>query len=296
MKDISWIKALYLLLIAALLGCTANNSRQDERVVSVKPFDWSNSPLTEVAFFNEMTTWFSASHRFNGKDFPRQRQSAFEAMARMGYEPAIAAVAMFDFTRTESKLAPAAFARLLEAAKAGDLSSQCALYPVYFLSVKSFPAPDPASVLVPLLKEGARRGHVVCQFYMGVFMDEGREGFAIDRNGAEPNLIAGAVAGLVRAQTYIAQRIGNRRIDNLQKAEEAICWIASTYRHSPAEGADSYASGIWIEAKDEEQKTGNRELLRRVDAMIDSWFISRNPALPRDTDPHECLKLRNGKP
>jgi len=282
----------WLTLVLLVVACSGKIAEPIRPPAQYAAFDWAQSPLTEVQFFNEMTTWMDTSNRFTGRNAFRDRQAAFESMARDGFEPAIAAVALFDFVRAESRVDAGAFKRLLAAANTGDLSAQCALYPVYFLSVKSFPVPDPAATLSPLLQDGAKRGHFACQFYMGVFLAEGRQGFGVDQARAEPLIVAAAVQGSVRAQKYQAFRIGPDRIDDLRKAEEALCWMASTYRHSKYEGADMFANGIRFKAMDVRDGTGNDELLRRVEALIDHWLISRNPTQPKDTDPHECLNYR----
>lgn len=214
-------------------------------------------------------------------------------MASMGFEPAIAAVAVFDFARGEPKRNGPAYRRLLEAAMTGDVSAQCALYPVLFLSKQSFPLSDPKAILLPLLQAGASRHHVACQFYLGVFMDQGREGLPSDPAGALPLLTAAALQGSVRAQSYLAYRIGTGRIDDLRKAEEALCWIATTYRHSAFEGTDVFLNRMRFQAMGVQERTGDDELLRQVDALLNRWVISRNPVQPRDTDPRECLDFRS---
>lgn len=264
-----------------------------DATVPVNSFDWATSPLSEVQFFNEMMTWADASNHFKGPTAFRQRQATFAAMSRLGFEPAIAAVALFDFARGEPKNSEPAFQRLLKVAKAGDVSAQCALYPVYFLSKRSYPSSDASAVLVPLLQAGASLGHFACQFYLGVFINDGREGLPSDPARALPLITAAALQGSVRAQSYLAYRLGTGRIDDLRKAEEALCWIASTSRHSAFEGIDVFANGLRFRAMDVRDRTGDDDLLQRVDALIDHWLVSRNPALARNTDPHECLNFRS---
>ena len=256
-------------------------------------FDWSTSPLAEVEFLNETTSWFQPSHRFPGATSFAKRQEALETMARLGFGPAIAAVSVFDFVKGRSKVDRAAFLALLGAARAGDRSSQCALYPIYFLSIQSYPEADRPAVLMPLLEAGASSGHVACQFYLGVFLDEGREGLARDPARAEALLVAAALQGSVWAQSYLAFRIGTSRTDDLRKAEEALCWIASTYRHSPFLGADGFANGLRMKAMEVQGDGGSGELLKSVEALIDRWFVTRNPARPKDTDPRQCLNFRS---
>lgn len=264
-----------------------------DATVLVKPFDWGTSPLSEIQFFNEMMTWADASNQFKGPTAFRQRQATFAAMSRLGFEPAIAAVSLFDFARGEPKNSEPAFQRLLNVAKAGDVSAQCALYPIYFLSKRSFPVSDASAILVPLLQAGANRGHIACQFYLGVFIDAGREGLASDPARAVPLLTAAALQGSVRAQSHLAHRIGTSRIDDLRKAEEALCWMASTSRHSIFEGIDVFANSLRFKAMDVQDRTGKDDLLQRVDALINHWLVSRNPALARNTDPRECLSFRS---
>src|ERR1700712_4629238 len=86
-----------LTLMALLAACSGDGAWTAPPPMPHAAFDWSKSPLTEVQFFNEMTTWMDTSNRFTGRDAFRERQATFEAMARQGFEPAIAAVAVFDF-------------------------------------------------------------------------------------------------------------------------------------------------------------------------------------------------------
>src|SRR4051812_26782940 len=120
-----------------------------------------------------------------------------EAMAQMGFAPAVAAVALFDFARREAKVHPAALDHLVKIAEAGDVQAQCALYPVLFLSRKSYLGRGPASALVPLLQAGAESGHPACEFTLGVFMDRGQEGFERNASEAESWLTQAALQGSV---------------------------------------------------------------------------------------------------
>lgn len=283
-----------VLCMLPAMGCLGSKHEQIVQPSEMLAFDWGSSPLTELEFFNELTSWFEQSNRFSGATAFRERQATFELMARRGYGPAAAAVAVFDFsTRRPTGTRPGVFEELLRSARRGDISSQCALYPVYFLSTGSFKPPGGAAAsLIPLLRSGSEKGHYACQFYLGVFLEEGREGLSADRGGADQLLASAAAQGFVRAQAYMAKRIGTDRVDDLRKAEEALCWSAATYRHSAYEGLHGYVNGLRFRAIEIERNTGDRSLLLRVEGLIDRWLVSRNPTKPRDTDPRECLRIR----
>jgi hypothetical protein len=285
--------SLRVLFLTALIATSTQTLSRSEELTARPSFDWAASPLSEVEFLNETTSWFQPSHRFPGSTSFQKRQEALDAMARQRFQPAISAVAVFDFVNGRAKVDRAGFLDLLRAARAGDRSSQCALYPIYFLSTKSFPDANRAEIFVPLLESGALSSHVACQFYLGVFLAEGREGLVPDPARAERLLVAAALQGAVGAQSYLAFRIGSGRTDDLQKAEEALCWIAATYRHSPFEGTDVFANGLRMKAMEAQAADGSGELLKSVDALIDRWLVSRNPARPRDVDPRQCVNFRS---
>lgn len=232
LSTLSWIIFL-LIWTFGLSGCVSGNNEQlIERQLTL---DVQKKRQFDEVFFNEIWLWNQTSRRY-GKPSGAKRQIEFEAMAEQGYLPAYVALKMFDFEKPSKSPDAAAFSLLRQAADAGDVSSSCALIPIWaWNNIEGYPRKFEWAQ--KYIEYGAKEGHFACHELLAALY---RKKIVIPPDeGAERRLLLlAAKAGYTHA--YIVLMASLQINDRFAEAkfERAMCWDVASTLYRPFAGID----------------------------------------------------------
>jgi len=226
-----------LILIAQLGGC-AGTAKEESLIKRQTALTDSQRLEFDRVFFNEIWLWNQTSWRYGEPPSGLKRQKEFESMAAQGYLPAYAALKMFDFEKQTKHPDKAAFELLRRAADVGDVSSTCALVPIWVWNhIDGYPRD--LSWAVPYIERGTAAGHFACITQMAELY---RKNFVRARNpNAEMRLLLQAAEqgytyafGVLKARLYVAD--DRPWFVDLNRG---MCWNSASRLYSPFLGFDT---------------------------------------------------------
>ncbi len=212
-------------------------------------------------------------------------------MAEQGYLPAYVALKMFDFDKqTKSPDAPA-FDLLRQAADAGDVSSACALVPIWaWNDIEGYPRD--MTWAVPYIEQGTRSNHFACQEQMSALYRK-KIIMPPDADEARQLLLRSAKAGYTHAFEVLLADL--RDLDKLEVAnlDRAMCWDVAASLYRPLGGInfsfyDAAARGAYPQLHlTTEQRTKVRRLAIKWQDRMKSAKVIMDIV-------NECLVLEGG--
>jgi hypothetical protein len=223
----SFLLAL-LVLATGLSGCVSTSN--DLLIKNQLALSAEQKLKFDRVFFNEIDLWNQTSWRY-GKPSGAKRQKEFEAMAEQGYLPAYVALKMFDFEEQTKSPDAAAFKLLREAADAGDVSSACALIPIWsWNNIDGYPRKfEWAREYIEL---GTRAGHFACQVQMAELY---RKEIVHPPNTDEERrlLLLAAQAGYSYA--FVVLEVSLKAIDKIlvKNLDRSLCWEVANSLYTP---------------------------------------------------------------
>lgn len=222
--------SLFLLFTLAigLVGCASTNNEQ--LVKKQLALSTEQKLKYDRVFFNEIDLWNQTSWRY-GAPSGAKRQKEFEAMAEQGYLPAYVALKMFDFEKQTKSPDAAAFKLLRQAADAGDVSSACALIPIWsWNNIEGYPRKlEWAQEYIEL---GTRAGHFACQVQMAQLY---RKGIVQPHHAGEERrlLLLAAQAGYSYA--FVGLEASLKVMDKIlvKNLDRSLCWEVASFLYTP---------------------------------------------------------------
>lgn len=236
MKKISKPTSLILLLLAVLIcltGCASNNELLIKNQLALS--DEQKLQFDRV-FFNEIWLWDQTSWHYGATPSGPKRQKEFESMAEQGYLPAYVALKMFDFEKQTKAPDKQAFELLRQAADAGDVSSACALMPIWaWNDIEGYPREYRWTV--PYVEMGTKAGHFACQEQMAVLY---RKGIVKPLNAGEERrlLLLAAQAGYVHSFVVLFASLQSKDRFVPVNLDRAMCWHVASTLYAPFAGID----------------------------------------------------------
>lgn len=223
-----FFSALFVLSIG-LVGCASTNNEQ----LIKKQFALSAEQKLQYdrVFFNEIWLWNQTSWHYGAAPSGPKRKKEFESMAEQGYLPAYVALKMFDFEKQAKAPDAAAFKLLRQAADAGDVSSACALMPIWaWNDIEGYPREYPWTV--PYVEMGTKAGHFACQEQMAVLY---RKGIMKPPNAGEERrlLLLAAQAGYTHAFVILSNKAREPSEFSDKNLDRFLCWNAAYYLYTP---------------------------------------------------------------
>lgn len=277
-----------LALSVALVGCTSTNNEQ--LIKKQLAISAEQKLKFDQVFFNEIDLWNQTSWRY-GAPSGAKRQKEFEAMAKQGYLPAYVALKMFDFENQTKSPDAAAFKLLRQAADAGDVSSACALIPIWsWNNIDGYPRKFEWAQQYIVF--GTKAGHFACQEQMAALY---RHGIVSppDAGTERQLLLLAARAGYTHAFVVLLAtlQIDNRFVSG--NLERAMCWHVASTLYKPFAGIDFEfyeiaASGAYpqLNLSDEQRAS--------VSHLAKKWKRRMQAAKGSMEIVNECLILEGG--
>lgn len=218
--------------VVLLTGCAgANDATRIEQQLALSP---AQKLEYDRVFFNEIWSWNQITWRY-GNPSGAKRQKEFEAMAAKGYLPAHVALQMFDFSQGTKSPDAAAFALLRAAADAGDVSSACALLPIW--AWNTIPGyPRNFEWAVPYVQQGAAT-HFACQEQLALLYRENV--LPAPHPKAERELLMRSAAqGYVHAFLVLRWTLYSKGTPWFVDLDRGFCWGAAEILYAPFPGID----------------------------------------------------------
>lgn len=217
---------------AMLAGCASwSDAEKIQRQLTLSP---AQKLDYDRVFFNEIWSWNQTTWRY-GDPSGAKRQREFEAMAANGYLPAHVALQMFNFANGTKAPDASAFELLRAAAEAGDISSACALIPIWAWNTipgytRSF------EWAVPYVQQGAST-HFACQEQLALLYRNKTLSPPSPKTEREL-LTRSAAQGYVHAFVVLETtlRTDDRRwyVD----LDRGLCWAVASKLYSPFASID----------------------------------------------------------
>ena len=221
-------------LVGLLVGCAATGNEDSiKKQLALTP---EQKLQFDRVFFNEIWLWNQTSWRYGNPPSGPKRQKEFESMAAQGYLPAYVALKMFNFDKKTKRPDKAAFELLRQAADAGDVSSTCALVPIWaWNDIEGYPRD--LTWAVSYIERGTAAGHFACLTQMaGLY----RKGILVSPGRKEERrlLLMAAEAGDTRAFQSLEVSLLKKDKPWHTDSDRAMCWHVAQTLYSPFTGID----------------------------------------------------------
>jgi len=214
--------------MVGLAGCASSNNEQ--LIKNQLAMDSQQKLEFDRVFFNEIWLWNQNSWRY-GIPSNAKRQKEFEVMAAQGYLPAYVALKMFDFEKQTKSPDTAAFKLLRQAADAGDVSSACALIPIWtWNDIDGYPREYHWAA--PYVEQGMKEKHFACMTQMALLYQEGLIS-PPDTNEEKKLLLLSAQAGYTHAFVLLRTKLVGVNQIVVPNLNPAMCWNAAYSLYTP---------------------------------------------------------------
>lgn len=234
-RHLRWQEWAGIGLLVLLSACTPTRAN-DDLVSRQLALSAEQKLKFDRVFFNEIWLWNQHSWHYGDPPSGAKRQREFEAMAAQGYLPAHVALQMFDFANQTKHPDKAAFELLRRAADAGDVSSACALVPLWALNdIGGYPR-DITWARV-YIERGAKAGHFACLVSMAELY---RKGIVQppDSTAERRLLLEAAEQGYSFAWRVLDGTLLGANRFVLRNLDRSMCWHSAITLYAPFGGID----------------------------------------------------------
>lgn len=287
MKSGLFFSVLFIFSIG-LVGCASTNNEQ--LIKKQLSLSVEQKLKFDRVFFNEIWFWNQTSWRYGEPPSGQKRQKEFEAMAEQGYLPAYVALKMFDFEKQTKSPDATAFKLLRQAADAGDVSSACALIPIWsWNNIVGYPRKFEWAQRY--IEYGTKAGHFACQDQMAELY---RKGLAISTPDEEKRmLLLAAQGGYVRAFILLQSRL--EAIDKIlvKNLDRSMCWEVARSLYSPFGGISFNYYEAASRGKYPQLGLTDEERIE-VGRLAEKWHARMKSAKVIMDIVNECLILEGG--